>query len=141
MNCPNCNSATKVLETRTNPAGQLIRRRRCLGVGCAARVSTIELLRDDVRLQPSHDAPKVIQRFNLESELDQGLRHAVEYILDSMKTKAKADKIKMDAAKWLIEDHRRRRAEAAAEGKAPPDPGRAQLEAILALIPTDTMES
>ena len=77
--------------------------------------------------------------YDLEGELEKGLPLAVECILDAVKPKTSPDKVKLDAAKWLIDDRRRWRIQTAEQanraGEVPADPAMAQLAGILRLVP------
>jgi hypothetical protein len=78
--------------------------------------------------------------YDLEGNLERGLAPAVEYVIDAVQPGTHPDKVKLDAAKWLIEDRRRWRiatAEQAARGgtEVPADPALAQLTNILRLVP------
>jgi hypothetical protein len=59
MLCPNCKSATKVINSRRDPDGRIRRRRACVNAECEGRFSTIE---DDVRIAKARDDLETIQK-------------------------------------------------------------------------------
>jgi len=64
---------------------------------------------------------------------------AVECIIDAVRPGTSPDKVKIDAAKWLVDDRRKWRIQMAEQanrsGEVPSDPAMAQLANILRLVP------
>jgi hypothetical protein len=160
MQCPACSGPTKAIQThpaRNRSDGRVYRLRRCVDSACNTTCSTLEAFHHEVvaeslvakeaeaaaRRQPPAPAIPIAApaptMYDLEGELEKGLPLAVECILDAVKPKTSPDKVKLDAAKWLIDDRRRWRIQTAEQanraGEVPADPAMAQLAGILRLVP------
>lgn len=138
--CPSCNSAedARVLETRDAEGGRISRRRQCKA--CGERWSTIEMLREEVEVSKPCTLPQAISTplFDLESALETAVQDAVACLVEAVKPGTPTDKVKVELARWLVEDRRKWRIgiaeHAAATGQEPADPAVAQLANILRLV-------
>ena len=76
--------------------------------------------------------------FDLESALETAVQDAVASLVESVKPGTPTDRVKVELAKWMVEDRRQWRigiAEHAAKtGQEPTDPAVAQLATILKLV-------
>ena len=155
MRCPACTGPT--VPQQTVPAerrsdGRVYRVRRCRDPQCGVRCTTLETYHSEVmaedqaqgrrpRPQPAIPIASPAPMFDLAGERVRGLPPAVSYILDAVRPGTTPDKIKLDAAKWLVDDRRRWRIQAAADanraGTTPADPAMAQLAQILQLLPDE----
>lgn len=157
MQCPNCSSLrtkpTRTIPSRQRRDGRVYRYRECHE--CKTPFSTLEVWHTEAKEQDREKkeaakcpvvaipmAAPASNLYDLEGELEQGLPHAVECIITAISPKTKnPDRVKVDAAKWLIEDRRKWRIQSAAQansaGQTPEDPAMAQLASILRLVPDE----
>ncbi len=158
MQCPACGSHdSEVVQSicaKRRSDGRTYRNRRCHT--CGSSYTTYEVHRfaldadKAAREADSRTAappPKVAiptanptpQLYDLEDELEKGLPAAVECIIDAVRPGTSPDKVKIDAAKWLVDDRRKWRIQMAEQanrsGEVPSDPAMAQLANILRLVP------
>ena len=138
LQCPSCKSPkTKVLETRERE-DRIQRRRRC--VACAHRWSTLEVLKEIVEPNKAATVPQAMSTplFDLESALETAVQDAVSCLVEACKPGTPTDKVKVELAKWMVEDRRQWRIgiaeHAAATGQTPADPAVAQLANVLRLV-------
>lgn len=156
MQCPNC-ASLRTKPVRTIPAkqrrdGRVYRSRQCHE--CQANFSTLEIWHTEAKDQDREKkeaakcpvvaipmAAPASTLYDLEGELERGLPHAVECIVLAVSPGTTPDKIKVDAAKWLIDDRRKWRIQTATQansaGQTPEDPAMAQLASILRLVPDE----
>jgi len=160
MKCPACQGPTSAVQTipaeRRND-GRVYRVRKCRDPECGATCSTLEdfhraVVAEEQAMKEAEQAgrrprpqpaipiatpPPVM--YDLEGELEKGLPQAVDYIIHAVKPGTTPDKVKLDAAKWLIDDRRRWRIQTAEQanraGETPNDPALAQLASVLRLVP------
>ena len=157
MMCPACSGPTTAIQTipaDKRKDGRVYRLRRCRDSKCGATCTTLEGLHSEVKAQdqeeeakrPPPAPPPAIPTatpnaplYDLEGELEKGLPHAVECIIDAVKPGTTPDKVKIDAAKWLLDDRRKWRVAMAEQAnrmnEVPNDPAMAQLANILRLVP------
>jgi hypothetical protein len=115
-----------------------LRRRRC--IACAHRWVTLEVAREAVETSKPQTVPQAMSTplFDLESALEQCVQDAVRCLAESVKPGTTPDRVKVELAKWMVEDRRQWRigiAEHAAKtGQEPTDPAVAQLATILRLV-------
>jgi hypothetical protein len=154
MKCPACSGPTTAVQTipaEKRSDGRVYRYRRCRDALCGSVCTTLEVLHHEVKEEkflasPTPTTtqaaiPTVVKNpilYDLEGELEKGLPHAVEYIIDAVKPGTTPDKVKLDAAKWLLDDRRRWRIAMAEQsnraGEDLADPAMAQLAGILRLV-------
>lgn len=138
LQCPSCKSTkNRVLETREQ-SERTARRRRC--IACAHRWTTLEVNKEVVETNKGASVPQAVASplFDLESALETAVQDAVTCLVEAVKPGTVADKVKVDLARWMVEDRRRWRIgiaeHAAATGQTPADPAVAQLATILKLV-------
>jgi hypothetical protein len=138
LQCPSCKSPkTRVTDTREQE-DRTLRRRRC--VACAHRWVTLEVARDSVETSKPQTVPQAMSTplFDLESALETAVQDAVACLVESVKPGTPTDRVKVELAKWMVEDRRQWRigiAEHAAKtGQEPTDPAVAQLANVLRLV-------
>lgn len=164
MRCPTCQGRTTTVQTipaERRADGRVYRSRRCRD--CESRCTTLEVLFTEVKEDESaveqaeqaarrgHSSPAIpiasppASLYDLEGELEAGLPRAVECIIDAVSPGTTPDKVKVDAAKWLISDRRQWRIQSAEQanraGEVPNDPAMAQLASILRLVPDQAAEN
>lgn len=163
MKCPACGGKTRTQQTipaENRNDGRVYRTRKCLEEGCGTLSSTLEIYHSERNLvlmegaaqpaAPTAPVPVVAIPmaapgtclFDLEGGLEKGLKQAVACIVDAVDTtKPAPDKVRVDAAKWLIEDRRKWRIATAQQlnqaGTTPADPAMAELTGILRLLPLE----
>jgi hypothetical protein len=137
--CPNCGGEdVRVLETRDAADDRIKRRRQC--GPCGHRWTTLEILSEHVEVSKPQTLPQAMTTplFDLESALETAVQDAVECLVESVKPGTPTDKVKIELARWMVEDRRRWRIgiaeHAAATGQEPADPAIAQLANILRLV-------
>jgi len=138
LQCPSCRSSkTRVSETREQD-DRTLRRRRC--IACQHRWVTLEVARDIVEPNKAATVPQAMSTplFDLESALETAVQDAVSCLVEAVKPGTHADRVKVELAKWLVEDRRQWRIgiaeHAAATGQVPADSAVAQLANILKLV-------
>ena len=138
LQCPSCKSPkTRVTDTREQE-DRTLRRRRC--VACAHRWVTLEVARSTVETSKPQTVPQAMSTplFDLESALEQCVQDAVRCLAESVQPGTTPDRVKVELAKWMVEDRRQWRigiAEHAAKtGQEPTDPAVAQLANVLRLV-------
>ena len=138
LQCPKCKSSkARVTDTREQE-DRTLRRRRC--VACAHRWVTLEVAREAVETKKPQTVPQAMSTplFDLESALEQCVQDAVACLAESVKPGTTPDRVKVELAKWMVEDRRQWRigiAEHAAKtGQEPTDPAVAQLANVLRLV-------
>lgn len=76
--------------------------------------------------------------FDLESALETAVQDAVACLVEAVKPGTPTDRVKVELAKWMVEDRRQWRIgiaeHAAATGQVPTDAAVAQLAEILKLV-------
>jgi hypothetical protein len=76
--------------------------------------------------------------FDLESALETAVQDAVACLVEAVKPGTPTDRVKVELAKWMVEDRRQWRVgiaeQAAATGQVPTDAAVAQLAEILKLV-------
>lgn len=152
MLCPACSGPTTTVQTipaEKRHDGRVYRYRRCRDPQCNVTHSTLEILHSEAKgsiAPPSQHSPKAAipaanpsALYDLEGELEKGLPLAVEVILDAVRPGTSPDRVKLDAARWLLDDRRKWRIAMAEQanraGEVPEDPAMAQLAGILRLVP------
>lgn len=160
MRCPACQGPTTAQQTipaERRADGRVYRLRKCRSSQCGATCTTLEAFHHEVVAedQSKAEADQAARRprpqpaipiaapppvlYDLEGNLEKGLPHAVGYVIDAVKPGTTPDKVKLDAAKWLIDDRRRWRVQMAEQanhaGETPNDPALAQLVNVLRLVP------
>lgn len=157
MKCPACQGPTTAVQTipaerRTDE--RVYRLRKCRDPKCGATCTTLEAFHSEVMAEeaaghrpPLRAAPQpaiplatpTTTLYDLEGNLERGLPHAVEYVIDAVLPGTSPDRVKLDAARWLIDDRRRWRVQTAEQanraGEVPNDPALAQLANVLRLVP------
>jgi hypothetical protein len=139
--CPNCGGDdVRVLETRDAAEDRIKRRRQCGSQNCGHRWVTLEILQDHVETSKPCTLPQAISTplFDLESALETAVQDAVACLVEAVKPGTPTDKVKVELARWMVEDRRKWRIgiaeHAAATGQEPADPAVAQLANILRLV-------
>jgi hypothetical protein len=126
----------KVLETREQEAPHA--RRRC--IACAHRWVNAGSRKESVETNKAQTVPQAMSTplFDLESALETAVQDAVRCLVEAVKPGTPTDKVKVELAKWMVEDRRQWRIgiaeHAAATGQTPADPAVAQLATILKLV-------
>jgi hypothetical protein len=100
----------------------------------------LEVLREIVEPNKAATVPQAMSTplFDLESALETAVQDAVTCIVEALKPSTSVDKVKVELARWMVEDRRKWRIgiaeHAAATGQEPADPAVAQLANILRLV-------
>jgi hypothetical protein len=98
------------------------------------------MLSEHVEVSKPQTLPQAMSTplFDLESALETAVQDAVECLVESVKPGTPTDKVKIELARWMVEDRRRWRIgiaeHAAATGQEPADPAVAQLANVLRLV-------
>ena len=138
LQCPSCKaSTTRVSETREQE-DRTLRRRRCMS--CGHRWVTLEVARGVVETSKPQAVPQAMSTplFDLESALETAVQDAVACLVEAVKPGTPTDRVKVELAKWMVEDRRQWRIgiaeHAAATGQTPTDAAVAQLAEVLKLV-------
>ena len=138
LQCPSCKSPkTRVTDTREQE-DRTLRPRRC--VASAHRWVTLEVARSTVETSKPQTVPQAMSTplFDLESALETAVQDAVACLVESVQPGTTPDRVKVELAKWMVEDRRQWRigiAEHAAKtGQEPTDPAVPQLANVLRLV-------
>jgi hypothetical protein len=154
MKCPACQGPTSAVQTipaEKRQDGRVYRVRKCRSSDCGVTHSTLEILHSEAKggiapYTPPSPPPKAAiptanpspVLYDLEGELEKSLPLAVEVLADAVRPGTSPDKVKVDVAKWLLDDRRKWRIAMAEQsnlsGETPEDPAVAQLANILRLV-------
>ena len=168
MRCPVCGSKSSPYTTigdHSRNDNRTYRARRCVSKTCGKTFSTLEILRTDLATEEEENAkippkksfaipinapsspkeeqgdPKKKTLIDLESKMEELLPEALSTISNALKLPESPDKVRVDLAKWVVDDRRKWRVQLAEQnaraGISSEDSSIAQLTNILRLIPDE----
>ena len=169
MRCPVCGSKSSPYTTigdHSRNDNRTYRARRCVSKTCGKTFSTLEILRTDLATEEEENAkispkksfaipinapsspkeeqgdPKKKTLIDLESKMEELLPEALSTISNALKLPESPDKVRVDLAKWVVDDRRKWRVQLAEQNaragiSSHEDSSIAQLTNILRLIPDE----